>query len=628
MALLALALLVPCSARAQSLFPARYVACREDAGPPAVRVQRPEQAPLDALVPIPRKHAPSPLPVEPLLVVDVAMAEPIPARRAAPGPVAPAAEEPPVLVASGGNDYKCLGYPRGRAGILRVVAAPHGTRWYWHSQGEGYRLDNMRAAGAFATRQALAPLRRALERSEPAGPTDWRTFEALDLRLTAARALADLDDRSSATRVLALLRAREDKDTPYVWSDSLEPLARLDPALGQSYAVEVLGRVARRRSGGPHDGFLVREVLPYVTAPSAEARAALERLSSPIEKLTGDGERHSACELMAARLRAGDEALRRELAPELAVDLRTERGVYCYSELIDLVFPGQDPDEVEALTHRWRYDGIITLLAHMRQRDAAGAHDPRFDAARAKLRAWLGERQSSPEIAGGRDDNRYQPEMRAKHLLALTLLGDGRARADLDRLVENPADEGTAPWVAAHGMLRLGLPGAEDRAAARLRLAITHWTERHDTQITPRRGMVIVTNHVRVVDELARRADPRFALGLLDREQTTREAALHYLARLRPETACKIVGEAAREAEEEAIQDAFWALSALGDACQPTMQMLALDQSGRPEVRGMAIEALAMMRHDSVPGLVRHIERNDRARAAKERARIIFASPE
>jgi hypothetical protein len=141
--------------------------------------------------------------------------------------------------------------------------------------------------------------------------------------------------------------------------------------------------------------------------------------------------------------------------------------------------------------------------------------------------------------------------------------------------------------------------------------------------------MVIVTNHVRVVDELARRADPRFALGLLDREQTTREAALHYLARLRPEAACKLVGEAARDAEEEeAIQDAFWALSALGDACQPTMQLLALDASGRPEVRGMAIEALAMMRHDSVPALVRRIERNDRARAAKERARIIFDSRE
>ena len=627
-----LALLAPpCSARAQSLFPARYVACREDAGPPTVRVQAPERPPLDALLPIPRKHAPSPLPVEPLLVIDVAMAEPIPARRAAPGPVAPAPEEPPVLVASGGNDYKCLGYPRGRSGILRVVAAPPGTRWYWHSQGEDYRLDNMRAAGAFGMRQALGPLRRALDRAEPAGPTDWRTFEALDLRLTAARALADLGDRDSVPRVLALLRAREDKDTPYVWSDSLEPLARLDPAMGQAYAVEVLGRVAARQSKGPHDGFLVREVLPYITAPSAEARAALERLSSPIEQLTGDGARHSACELMAARLRAGDEALRRELAPELAVDLRTERGVYCYSELIGLVFPGQDPDEVDALTHRWRYDQIIALLARMRERDAQSnvARDPRFDAARAKLRAWLGERQSAPEIAGGRDDTRYQPEMRAKHLLALTLLGDARARADLDRLVEDPADEGTAPWVAAYGMLRLGLPGAEDRAAARLRLAITHWTERHDTQITPRRGMVIVTNHVRVVDELARRADPRFALGLLDREQTTREAALHYLARLRPEAACKLVGEAARDAEEEeTIQDAFWALSALGDACQPTMQLLALDESGRPEVRGMAIEALAMMRDGSVPGLVRRIERNDRARAAKERARIIFGSPE
>jgi len=64
-----------------------------------------------------------------------------------------------------------------------------------------YRLDNMRAAGAFGTREALGPLRRALERPEPSGPTDWRTFEALDLRLTAAR--ADLDRRFSD---LAMLR--------------------------------------------------------------------------------------------------------------------------------------------------------------------------------------------------------------------------------------------------------------------------------------------------------------------------------------------------------------------------------------------------------------------------------------
>jgi hypothetical protein len=35
-----------------------------------------------------------------------------------------------------------------------------------------------------------------------------------------------------------------------------------------------------------------------------------------------------------------------------------------------------------------------------------------------------------------------------------------------------------------------------------------------------------------------------------------------------------------------------------------------------------------MMRDPSVPGLVQRIDRNDRARPAKERARIIFASSE
>jgi len=182
--------------------------------------------------------------------------------------------------------------------------------------------------------------------------------------------------------------------------------------------------------------------------------------------------------------------------------------------------------------------------------------------------------------------------------------------------------------VAARLLLDLELPGAADRAAARLRLAITRHTDRYDTRPTPQRGMVLWTDHAFVVAELARRKDPRFALGLLDRERSTREATLLHLARLRPEAACRIVGEAAREAEGQAIDDAFWALSALGDTCQPTMQALAQNETERPEVRGMAIEALAMMRHSSVPALVRRIERNDPARAAKERARIILDSPE
>lgn len=624
-----LALLAPHAARGQSLFPERYVACREEQDvPPAAQAERPRRAPADTLVPIGRKPAPAPLAVAPLVVIDVATTQPVPARRAAPSPASPAPPEPLRLVPSGGNDYKCLGYARGKAGILRVIGAPPGTRWYGHAAGEGYRLDNMRAAGAFDLRESMGLLRRELERPEPPGPTDWRTFEALDLKLMAARALADLGDRDSAGRVLALLRAREGKDTPYVWSEALEPLGRLDPELGQAYAVEVLDRVADRGRQGAADDFLVREVLPYITRPSAEARAALGRLSVPLERLSSDGARHDACAILAARLRAGDDELRRELRPELATDLRTGRAVHCYSELIGLVFPGEEPDEVEALTHRWRYDEIVGLVARMRARETAGQSDPRFAAARRTLRSWLAARSVSPEIAGGQDDRRYQPVTRAKHLLAQALLDDERARAALDLLVEDPADDGVAPWAAARLMLQLGLSGAADRAAARLRLATTRLTDRHEARSTPQRGLVLVTDHVLVIDELARLGDPRFALGLLDRERSAREAALHQLARLRPEATCAVVGEAASAAQADAIDDAFWALAVLGRACAPTMRALATDDSARPEVRAVALEVLAMLRDATVPELAPRIAQHARARAAVKRAWIILGARE
>jgi hypothetical protein len=129
-----------------------------------------------------------------------------------------------------------------------------------------------------------------------------------------------------------------------------------------------------------------------------------------------------------------------------------------------------------------------------------------------------------------------------------------------------------------------------------------------------------------VIDDLARRRDPRFALGLLDRSRYAREAALHHLARLRPTAACALVGEAAVAAERDAVEDAFWALAALGDACRPEMARLATSPSQPDAVRGMALELLAMMRDRQVPALARPEGKRDGLGPAKRRARVIFES--
>jgi hypothetical protein len=290
------------------------------------------------------------------------------------------------------------------------------------------------------------------------------------------------------------------------------------------------------------------------------------------------------------------------------------------------VFPGRDPDEVPALTHRRRYREILALLRNMRAAERAGRADPRFAVARAQLRTWLTQRSAEPDVRGDPTHRDHNPERRALHLAALAFLGDRQAKAQLDELIRDPADQGTAPWVAAKEALLLDLPGAADLAAARLRLGLTSITRRYTQRTWAHRGLVHVTEHVEVIDELARRGDPRFVLGLLDRNVFAREATVLPLARRRPPEACELVGQAAHAAQPESIQDAFWALSVLGDHCRDTWHRLVSDPSQPPKVRGMALEALAMLRDPSVPALLdRPVER--KLKAARERARIIQTAP-
>jgi hypothetical protein len=608
-------------AHGQSLYFQRYVLCRDEPRPAPTQ---PTVEGGDQISRLPRRSAPSLLPIAPLINIDVAVAQPIPVRKASPL----RAPEPRLLLATG-QDYRCIGYPRGKAGILRVVSAAPGTRWHGRSHGESWRQHNLRAAGAFDTREAIPALRRALKRPVPERLEGYRRGELERVKLAAARALADLGHTASAPLVLAWLRELERTSGTVFWKDALDSLPRLDPALAQSYATEIARRSTAPDQPSPDLHTRLWAVLPLFAAPSDESVIALRALSPPLERVRRDIKRTLLCRVLAARVRAGDAQLAAELRTELgAADLRTSRGVTCYSPLMAEVFPGRDPDEVDVLTRRHRYEAILRLIHGMAQAERTGRSDPRFAQARSKLRAWLHSRSQKPDIAGGDRHRDFSPQRRARHLIALAALGDREARAAIDRTVTDPSDDELAPWIAARWLLRLDLPRAADLASERLRLAIGQRTTRYSTDSWPHRGHLVVTEHVEVIDALAERRDARFSLGLLDRSPFAREAALHHLARLRPAEACDLVGDAAARAESDAIQGAFWALSVLGSHCRSTMARLATDPEQPQAVRGMAIESLAMMRDGRADDLSRQRGKRDPLLPAKRRARVILRSHE
>lgn len=595
------------SAMAQStpsFFPERYVACRTT---PRPRVVPPSPPGAAALVPLPRRRAPPVLFVAPRVVIDVAVAEPIPAR--ARGTEAP--EPPPIVVASEDQDWRCVGFTRGKRGILAVLQAPHGARFAHVQDGASWRLANARAASAAGFTEAIPALRRLLARPIPTESP--ASFYALDTGYNATRALSTLGDAAMAPVVAERLASREDADASTVWVQWVPALAELDARAAEAYAADVVDRVVGGRSAthayAPSNDTVLRATLPLLRTPDPTRLALVTRLPGS----------DARCDVLAARVRLGDRALREALRPELDRDLRTQRSVSCYSTLMPVVFPGEDPLEVDALLHRHRLEAILDLL----ERSAGHAGDARWAAARARIRLTLQERSLDPDVATNRGDRRFQPEKRVRHLVALGVLGDAGARTRVEQIIRDPAEDGVAPFLAAALALRFAWPGAADLAAHRLLRARVDWTRRHDTELDPARGFVQVNDHVVVVDALAARGDPRFALGLLDLDRNVREATALHLARLRPAAACDVVTSAAGDAQEKAVQDAFWALSLLGDACREQAFRLASTASAPHHVRGMALELLAMMRDARARPLLQP-RRGDDIRPARERARIIF----
>lgn len=596
----------------QGLFPERHLVCRSPRLERGPAIEAPTVA--SALVPLRRRARPAALEIAPLVGIDTAIAEPLPLG----APSQPSSPEPPtVRIAQTENDYRCLGFHRGAGGIVEVVEAPMGARFLRHGHAHAWRIDNLRALATHFDRRPLESLRRMLERPVP--DEGHEEFEALDLRFQAARALGDLGDSAGAGALVRGLREREDRSYSLLWIATLEALDRMAPRAAEDYAASVVERVASGRSTpaderAMDDDALLREALPYLRTPNAARLALLQRLPKADE----------ACDVLAARLRLGDTALLIALRAELATDLRTQRGVNCYSKLMPFAFPGAAPEEVPTLLFRHRMESILRLLARAR---SAPAGDPRWGRALGELRRELALRRKDPDVAGDRSDNRHDPHQRALYLVALSALGDAAAARELDALYADTKDDGSAPWLAALEALRLDLPGAADGAARRLELAMAQSTRRFDSIPDEQRGFVRVGPEARVVLALAERGDARFALGLLAKGRNVREAAAVELGRLRPREACGLVLRHARHASEQAVQDAFWALSMLGPSCLEEARKLYGDASQPAPVRGMALELRAMLRDATVAGDLTSPP-DDAFRPARQRAAIIHAAPD
>ncbi len=603
------------AADAQALFFERYLVCKRDEG---AREQAASAPTKPRLEPLPRRKAPPLLDVAPLFVADVSTDDPIPRghRNALDPP------ERVVLMREAQNDYRCLGLMRGKAGILRVLAAPPGARLARHPHPESWIEENADAAAAFDLRESIAPLRLTLGRKIPNSIEPWQRFARERLKTAAARALADMGDGESVSAVIALAREREASENNGVYRDALAALARLDRRAAHDYAVEALAGVAASKLETADTNRLL-ELLPLVTRDDVKARTALDALSRKLDP-KGEGGGFQSCRVYAARMRAGDASIRDAFRKELSVDLVTSRSVNCYNETMEAAFPGEDASEVPTLLFRQRYEALLNFV---RKSTVPASTDPAVISALGSIRAWLDKRKGEPEIALDRSDRRFQPETRALHLALAAALGDRASERALFELVDDPRDDGTAPWVAARAALDLELAGAADHAVKRLLFARTQHMVRHKRESWPERGRVHVTEHVEVVDRLVARGDARFVLGLLDRDVFTREATVHWLARKRPASACQLVTDNAAKAEARAVEDAFWALSILGEGCHKSFSARAASVSEAAAVRGMALESLAMLRDAAVRGFLKKTEKGE-LRPAAERAAIILQSPE
>lgn len=611
------------AATGRSIFVSRWLVCHDEdePAPPPPRPPLPpaEGAPF-TLVPVPRGAKAPSLTVVPHPPDDVAFTEPLPADAAPPRLDRPTEPPPgPVVLRESRNDYRCLGYVRGKAGIVRVIDAPPGTRFYRHEwREEDWVQENMVAAAALHVTEAIPALRKALARPHPLRIERGEDFARVRTVALAANALAELGDHASSPRIRELLVELESIDFAMVWQDTFRALARNDRAAAASYALEVVEKLAAKKL--PEDRIHeYADVLQYLD-PADRERALPPLVGLTTNTALGRLEQHelAACKIYGARLRMGDATFAREVRGPLAGTTDTNLAAHCYRELVTALYPGHDIDELPVLVHRRRHLELLELTRRLQSDTSRGATAKRANV----LAALRGMGKDHPE--------RWHETARAPWLAARAGLGDLSAREELYRWVDDPTSNSDGRWMAAWAAVRLRLPGALDHARIRLIIGVTQAPHTvRDADLG--RGGTTVTWPVRLIDALVEAESPLFALGLLSRDHTARERALFALSRHREANVCGLLASALRLANDDVVDEALWGLTTLGSACSAEIESLAREPSAPSHLRSMALEHLAMVKSPAAlplanawdPGAKAHAEK-----ASLARVRLIVRSPE
>lgn len=596
------------ASRSTHVFPTRYAACREDSVPSLPKPE-PERRDGMILVPVPTISGnPGRLQVVADEADDVAYSEPVP-RQIETHDSQVIATSP--VVSASSNDFRCLGFLRGRAGILRVLSSAPATRFYGHSYPESWRADNMVAASVANMTDAIPSLRLSLNRPLAGS----RSFDRVAQKTESAIVLAALRDRSSASDMVKWLRELETISWNGLWSDVFNALVQNDDRVAEAYAIELLDRISQGTLGERVASDRLATLSALSPATREQSLPVLQRLSSASAPFDGYG--HASCLLLGARIRLGDPLLVKDAREQMQGELTTNWAINCFSEVRDSL-PWNEPADLAALTHRHAYEAMLLWI---RLPETAESRP-----ARQKLLAWLQKQMTSPEVSQV-DHVEFRKTTRATFLAVQAALGDALARRLLREMAVDPRDETDAGWMAASYGLRYDLPGALDDARERLRLGLTQDYARgwYESPVG-----VGVNWPTQMMQEMITKfpSDASWTVGLLNKRVTVREWTLFSLSRIRPKGACQKIATASNGAEPDSISDAFWGLTVLGQDCVSAIEALAKNVGTASKIRGPSIEYLAMVKHPEAVAIAREAGKREELRQFARRAEIIAGSRE
>ena len=487
-------------------------------------------------------------------------------------------------------------------------------------------------AAYFRIDAAIGPLRSMLALSMPAGAKDTHTeMEVHALWAEAAYALAELDDRESVEAIAARVREFETEGHGTLWEDTLAALTKLSPARASTYAIDFLGRLelADLRMSMPGGSSQLVALAPILLAKDRAALPELRRLTGN-DDATPRGaagvplvDSHARCRFMAARLALGEQPLVDRVRKAFAGSYSGTMVATCDGALLSTF--GGDPADVDILVrHLGRddlgfdagmslvaYDRIFALIAELSRRETAG-ETKGVARARARLLQGLREHARHPHVAEPGHTN-FGTHFVALHHAAQAGLGDADSLAIVRAMILDDHDRSGVADLAALRALQVGLPSAVDDAAARLALDVAF--------ANGSRSGIFDDVRPRLVDALRRRApdDPRWTVALVDAERDVREPAMHAVSRRAPAGTCDAVIAASPAATDRGIDDGFLVLTTIPGGCEAAFEPLARDATQPAKIRGMALEALAILGSSvprrvgetaaAQPGMRVHVER-------------------